>query len=152
MSFAAAVEQVATPVSGLDPVAVDVRKGEFADFSRHIGPLGRPVAEAGTEPVRTASMWSSRRSLDRLLALSRRPVGDGKMSLFLSAISRASPRTATARLDSGARCSSFAFMRADVTVQVAAASSTSCSAHPGRAQGGHLARARGRRVGGEPSG
>ena len=48
----------------------------------------------------------------------------------VSAISRASSRTATARPDSGTRCSSFAFIRAGGTVQVAAASSTSSQRAP----------------------
>ena len=75
-------------------------------------------------------MPSSRSSLERVLSLSTRPVGDGKTRPLRSAISRARSRTATARPDSGTRCSSFAFMRAGGTVQVTAASSTSSHRAP----------------------
>ena len=42
----APVEQVAAPVRGLDPIAVDVRKRELADLARRIGALRRPVPKA----------------------------------------------------------------------------------------------------------
>ena len=47
-----AVEQVATPIGGLDAVAVDVRQGELADLPRCLGAFGGPVPEAGAESVR----------------------------------------------------------------------------------------------------
>ena len=47
---AAALEQVAAPVGGLDAVVVDVRQGELADLARRLGALRRPVAEAGAKP------------------------------------------------------------------------------------------------------
>ena len=43
----AALEGVATAVGGLDAVVVDVRQGEFADFSKRVRLLGSPVPEAG---------------------------------------------------------------------------------------------------------
>ena len=42
----APVEQVAAPVRGLDPIAVDVRKRQLADLARRVGALRRPVPEA----------------------------------------------------------------------------------------------------------
>ena len=42
----ASVEQVAAPVRGLDPIAVDVRKRELADLARRVGALRRPIPEA----------------------------------------------------------------------------------------------------------
>ena len=49
---AAALEEIAAAVGGLDAVAVDVRQGELADLPRHLGAFGGPVAEARPEPVR----------------------------------------------------------------------------------------------------
>ena len=42
----APIEQVAAPVRGLDPIAVDVRKRELADLARRVGALRRPIPEA----------------------------------------------------------------------------------------------------------
>ena len=39
---AAALEQVAATVGGLDPVTVDVRQGQLADLPRRLGTLGQP--------------------------------------------------------------------------------------------------------------
>ena len=122
---------------------------EFLAFNRHVeclllatgmilwedGDNFRFLMADGRRPVErglcgTAPMPSSRSSLERGLSLSTRPVGDGNTRPLLSASSRASSRMATARPDSGTRCSSFAFMRDGGTVQVAAASSTSAHCAP----------------------
>ena len=42
----APIEQVAAPVRGLDPIAVDVRKRQLAHLARRVGALRRPVPEA----------------------------------------------------------------------------------------------------------
>lgn len=64
--FPAAFKQVAAPVRGLEAVAIDVPQGELADITLGIGEFGRPVAEAGVEPVRhgvdlnpTSTVWGS---------------------------------------------------------------------------------------------
>ena len=44
--YPAPVEQVAAPVRGLDPIAVDVRKRELADLARRVGALRRPIPKA----------------------------------------------------------------------------------------------------------
>ena len=46
-----AFEQVVAPVRRPDAVAVGVGQGELADLARHLGTLGRPVTEAGSDAV-----------------------------------------------------------------------------------------------------
>ena len=118
--IAALLEQVASPIGGFDTVAVDVRAGEFADLAGISVLSAAQSWKLERKPDGTAPLPSSRRSLDRVLSLSTRPVGDGKTSPLWSAISHASSRTATAGPERGTRCSSFAFMRVGGTVQVAA--------------------------------
>ena len=93
--FAAAFEQICTPVRSLHTIVVDVRQGEFADLARHVRSLSAAQSrKLDRKPCDTAPMSSSRSSLERVLSLSTRPVSAGKTRSLLSAISRASPRTA----------------------------------------------------------
>ena len=63
------IEQIATPVRGLDSVAVDVRKRQLAHRARCVGALRCPVAEAGPK----ADVIFQLADTKQIVRLDRRP-------------------------------------------------------------------------------
>ena len=119
-----AVEQVATPEGGFDPVAVEVGKHELVHLARRVGALGRPSRKLDRNPCATASKSRPCSKSVRVEWFSTRPVGEGNTSPAPSKSSAAASSTSSARGESGTRCSRLAFMCSAGIVHTAASRST----------------------------